>query len=114
MASTSQQTEPSDAKSKVSTMNEPFPHSGRISRRLFARHCLAGLILLAAVMRKPRYRRFHDSCAAALVAVVLTVVSAVPALAFSGAKHCFNDSIKEIASDPGVHVIRQNLSASEH
>jgi kumamolisin len=65
-------------------------------------------------VRNPLSRKFRGLCVAALGAVVLTVVSAVPALAFSGARHSFDDSIKEIASDPHVHVIRQALSPSEH
>ena len=40
--------------------------------------------------------------------------SPAPAVAFSGARHCFHDSIKEIASDPHVQVMRRTLKASEH
>ena len=59
-------------------------------------------------------RNFHGSRSAVFVAVVLTVVSAVPAPAFSGVKHCFSDSLLEIASDPHARVIRRILKASEH
>ncbi|HEV8073864.1 MAG TPA: protease pro-enzyme activation domain-containing protein, partial [Opitutaceae bacterium] len=62
----------------------------------------------------PAPRTFRVSRAAILTAVVLTAVSAVPALAFSGAMHSFTDSIKVTASDPDVRVTRQTLSASEH
>jgi len=59
-------------------------------------------------------RNFHGSSSAVLSAVVLAVVSALPALAFSGVKHCFSDSIMEIASDPHVGVIRRTLKPSEY
>jgi kumamolisin len=64
-------------------------------------------------VRNPRPRNFQVSRPAVLVAAVLAVVSAVPTLAYSGAKHCFTDSIMEIASDPNVSVVRQTLKASE-
>ena len=60
-----------------------------------------------------RLRKFRGSCAAALGAIVLAIVSTPPALASSGARHCFNDSITEIASDPNVHVVRRKLITSE-
>jgi kumamolisin len=61
----------------------------------------------------PLSRNFHRSRSAVLAAVFLTVTSAVPALAFSGAKHFFSDSIVEIGSNPNVRVMRQTLNASE-
>jgi len=64
-------------------------------------------------VRNPQPRNFHGSCSAVLAAAVLTVISAVPALAFSGAKHCFTGSIMEIASDPRVRVMRRTLKPSE-
>ncbi len=65
-------------------------------------------------MRNPLSRNLCGSCRAVLVAAVLTVFFAAPSLAFSGAKHPFIDSIKEIASDPHVHVVRQTLKTSDH
>lgn len=65
-------------------------------------------------MRNPQPRNFHGSHPAVLAAVVLTVISAIPALAFSGAKRCFYDSINEVALDPNVLVMRRTLKASEH
>jgi len=65
-------------------------------------------------VRNHLYPKSRRSCVTAFVAVVLAIVSTAPALAFSGARCCFSDSIKEIASDPNVQVIRQTLIASEH
>jgi kumamolisin len=71
-------------------------------------------LLSKVIVNIPRSRNFKGSRPPVLVAIFLTVVSAVPALALSGARYYLNDSIKEIASDPHVHVIRQTLSPSEH
>jgi kumamolisin len=65
-------------------------------------------------VRDPLSRKFRGLCAPVLAAIVLAVIFAVPAPAFSGVEHCFSDSIKAIASDPNVRVTRQKLSASEH
>jgi kumamolisin len=70
-------------------------------------------LLSKAIVSNPRSRNFHGSRSAVLAAVGLTVISAAPVLAFSGAKHCFTDSIKDITSDPHVRAIRQTLKASE-
>lgn len=65
-------------------------------------------------MRNPQSRNFPGSRSTVLAAVVLTAVSAVPAPAFSGARHCFSESIVEIASDRSALVMRRTLKASEH
>lgn len=70
-------------------------------------------LLSKVIVSNPLSRNFHGSRSAVLAAVVLAITSAGPALAFSGAKHCFSDSIREIASDPNVLVVRQTLKASE-
>ncbi|HSY53516.1 MAG TPA: protease pro-enzyme activation domain-containing protein, partial [Opitutaceae bacterium] len=65
------------------------------------------------IWRNSQSRKFRGSGAAALFAIALTVVSAAPAVAFSGARHSFSDSIKEIGSDPHVRLMRRTLSAAE-
>jgi kumamolisin len=65
-------------------------------------------------VRNPQSRNFPGSRATVLAAIVLTSFSAVPASAFSGAMHCFSESIVEMASDRGALVMRRTLKASEH
>jgi kumamolisin len=62
----------------------------------------------------PQSRNPPGSRAAVLATILLAAVSAVPAPAFSGARHSFSESIVEIASDRSALVMRRTLTASEH
>jgi kumamolisin len=69
------------------------------------------------IISNPCSRKSRGLCAAALAAVALTVVSSASAFTgtpfFSGVQASFPDSIRAVASDSRVHVLRQTLTASE-
>jgi kumamolisin len=69
------------------------------------------------IMNYPCSRLFRGLHAAALAAVVWTIVPAASASTgapfFSGARYFLNDSITAVASDPHVQVVRYALTGSE-